>query len=118
MAVATLASLVAAGCGSRNEAPPSTRVSAKVFDPANFDRSARVDNEWLPLNPGTQLIFAGSTKEENSRVPHRLVSTVTDLTKVVNGVRAVMIWERDYTEGSLVEAELAFFSARRRGSPA
>jgi hypothetical protein len=116
MAVATLASLVAAGCGSRNEAALSTRVSAKVFDPANFDRSARVDNEWLPLNPGAQLIFAGSTREENSRVPHRLVSTVTDLTKVVNGVRAVMIWERDYTEGSLVEAELAFFAQDKAGN--
>jgi hypothetical protein len=111
-------SLFASGCGagSQHEAAPSTRVSAKVFDPANFDRSARVDNEWLPLTPGTQLIFAGSTKEESSRVPHRLVSTVTDLTKVVNGVRAVMIWERDYTEGSLVEAELAFFAQDKAGN--
>lgn len=117
LAAAAAASLFASGCGAtpRNEAAPSTRVSAKVFDAANFDRSAKVDNEWLPLSPGVQLIFAGSTKEETSRVAHRLVSTVTDLTKVVNGVRAVMIWERDYTEGSLVEAELAFFAQDKAG---
>lgn len=118
LAAALVGSLVVSGCGgdSRNEAAPATRVSAKVFDPANFDRSATVDNEWLPLRPGTQLVFVGSTKEESSRVPHRLVSTVTDLTKVVNGVRGVMIWERDYTQGNMVEAELALFAQDKAGN--
>ena len=90
---AIMAVLIASGCGAspQQRAASSTPVSAKVFDPANFDRMAKVDNEWLPLIPGTRLFFAGSTKEETGRVPHRLVSTVTDLTKVVNGVRAVMI---------------------------
>lgn len=118
LAVAAVVGLFASGCGAspQHEAAPTTRVSAKVFDPANFDRSATVDNEWLPLRPGTQLVFVGSTKEESSRVPHRLVSTVTDLTKVVNGVRGVMIWERDYTEGNMVEAELALFAQDKAGN--
>jgi hypothetical protein len=116
--VATVAALITSGCGAspQHKPAPSTPISAKVFDPANFDGTAKVDNEWLPLTPGTQLIFAGSTKEEIGRVPHRLVSTVTDLTKVVNGVRAVMIWERDFTVGSLVEAELAFFAQDKAGN--
>jgi hypothetical protein len=118
LAVAAVVGLFASGCGAspRHEAAPTTRVSAKVFDPANFDRSATVDNEWLPLRPGTQLVFVGSTKEEKSRIPHRLVSTVTDLTKVVNDVRGVMIWERDYTEGNMVEAELALFAQDKAGN--
>lgn len=118
LAAAAVAALFASGSGAspQHEAAPATRVSAKVFDPANFDRSATVDNEWLPFRPGTQLVFLGSTKEDSSRVPHRLVSTVTDLTKVVNGVRGVMIWERDYTEGKLVEAELALFAQDNAGN--
>jgi hypothetical protein len=28
-------------------------VSAKDFDPTNFDDSTSVDNKWFPLNPGT-----------------------------------------------------------------
>jgi len=37
-----------------------------------------------------------------------VVTTVTDLTKVVNGVRTVVIWDRDINEGQLEESELAF----------
>ena len=114
--VIAIAALVVAGCGAQNAAAPSTRVSAKTFDPANFVKSGTVDNEWMPLRPGTQMIFAGSTKEDTGREPHRLVSTVTDLTKVINGVRTTVIWERDYTQGNLVEAELAFFAQDKTGT--
>jgi hypothetical protein len=39
-----------------------------------------------------------------------VVTTVTDLTKEINGVNSMVVWERDYNEGELVEAELAFFA--------
>jgi hypothetical protein len=35
---------------------------------------------------------------------------VTDLTMVVDGIRAVVICERDYTDDEFSEAELAFFA--------
>ena len=35
---------------------------------------------------------------------------VTDLTKVINGVRTVVVWDRDVSNGQLVESELAFFA--------
>jgi hypothetical protein len=79
---------------------------AVVFDPANFDHSATVDNRWLPLRPGMRLVFVGASNDGKKR----LVFTVTDLVKVVAGVRNVVVWDRDYTDGELVEAELAFFA--------
>ncbi len=42
--------------------------------------------------------------------------TVTDLTKVVNGVRAVVVWDRDYASGELQETELAFFAQDNDGN--
>jgi hypothetical protein len=36
--------------------------------------------------------------------------TVTDLTKVVDGVRTVVIWDRDVNAGRLTEGELAFMA--------
>ena len=42
--------------------------------------------------------------------------TVTDLNKVINGVRTVVIFDRDYSRGELLEAELAFFSQDRDGN--
>jgi hypothetical protein len=35
---------------------------------------------------------------------------VTDVTKVINGVNAVVIWDRDFQNGALVEEELALMA--------
>jgi hypothetical protein len=45
-----------------------------------------------------------------------VVTTVTDLTKEINGVDTMVVWERDYTEGEEVEAELAFFAQDNDGN--
>jgi hypothetical protein len=84
----------------------SSRALGPVFDAGNFRRSATVDNEWLPLRPGTKFVFTGKSVDGEKR----LVFIVTDLVKVVGGVRSAVVWDRDYTDGELVEAELAFFA--------
>jgi hypothetical protein len=81
-----------------------------VYDRTKFSDPTNIDHRWLPLKPGTQLVYEGYTEEDDERVPHRLVVTVTDLTKVIDGVRNVVLWDRDYSAGELVEAELAFFA--------
>ena len=105
--------LTAAACGGR-AAPLAVDVGG--FDRGNFERSNVIDNEWLPLTPGTQSTFVGSTTEEGKRIPHQLVSTVTDLTKTVDGVRVLVVWERDLSRGALEEAELAFFAQDEHGN--
>ncbi len=30
------------------------------FDPASFDRSTQIDNEWMPLKPGTRFTYEGT----------------------------------------------------------
>jgi hypothetical protein len=71
-----------------------------------------VDNKWMPYTPGTQFVYTGRSNDGEKR----LVFTVTDLVKVVGGVRNVVIWDRDYTDGELVEAELAFFAQDKSGT--
>lgn len=92
-------------------------VSDTDFNPRNFGpSSARITNEFLPLKPGTQFTYVGTTIEEGERIHHRVVFTVTDLTKVIGGVRSVVIWDRDFAAGQLVEAEIAFFAQAKDGS--
>jgi len=86
------------------------------FNRKNFDRSTSIDNPWFPLKPGTRFVHKGFTTEAGKRVPHRLVTTVTDLTKVIDGVRTVVIWVEDYRAGQLMEAELAFFAQDKDGT--
>jgi hypothetical protein len=102
--------------------PPASDGRATVerefedFDPKSFDRPTTIDNPWWPLNPGTQFVYKGFTTENDQRVPHRLESTVTDLTKVINGVRAVVVYEKDFSDEQLVESELAFFAQDNDGN--
>ncbi|GBD22139.1 hypothetical protein HRbin28_02616 [bacterium HR28] len=87
------------------------------FDRALFDaNSIKIDNQWWPLTPGTQFIYEGHSIENDEKVAHRIVFTVTDLTKEIAGVRTLVIFDRDYQNGQLVEAELTFFAQDRVGN--
>jgi hypothetical protein len=87
-----------------------TVVIATDFDEVGFNASTTIDNQWLPLEPGVQLVYRGAADVEGERLGARDVFTVTDLTKLVDGVRTVVVWDRDYSAGRLVEAELALFA--------
>lgn len=87
------------------------------FDPANFDESSiNITNEWFPLNPLTQFVYEGSTLEDNERIPHRVIFTVTDYTKTIGGVKTVVCWDQDYADGVLEESELVFFAQDKNGN--
>jgi hypothetical protein len=91
--------------------------NAKDLERARFENSAHIDNRWLPFTPGTQFVYEGSAiVDEEDRQPRRVVTTVTDLTKVIDGVRVLVIWETDYTAGKLSEPELAFFAQDDAGN--
>jgi len=97
----------------KNKAPEDM---LEVLDQNNFDRSAKVDNKWFPLQPGMQWVYKGGTVEDNKRVSRRVVQTVTDLTKVVHGVRTVVVWDVDYKGGQLKESEIVFFAQDKDGN--
>ena len=90
------------------------------FKAGNFPHKPRVDNTWLPMEPGTRSEFSGTVKDLTTSPPevhtHRIVSIVTGLTKEIDGVRTVVLWDRDYSDGVLEESELAFFAQTEKGA--
>jgi hypothetical protein len=87
------------------------------FAGAVFSNPSKVDNKWYPLQPGTQLVYEGFTEDENGeRTAHQLIFTVTDLTKVINGVKCAVLWDRDLAEGEMEENELTFFAQDDAGN--
>jgi hypothetical protein len=87
--------------------------ASPAFDPKNFSaRSIDVDNPFLPLTPGSQFTLTGTTTAGN----HEVVFTVTNVTKWVNHVRTVAIWDRDFQDGELAEEELAFMAQDDAGN--
>jgi hypothetical protein len=109
-----------ASCGAaqdRGTAAKPPEQTLPAFHAGSFARSIPITNAWMPLKPGTRFVFEGTTIEDDgTAVPHRIVINVTDLTKVIGGVRTAVTWDLDYSDGELVEAELAFFAQDTNGT--
>ena len=86
------------------------------LDPNSFARSTTINNEWFPLKPGTQSVFEGYTDEGGQAVHHRVVHVATDLTKVIGGVRTVVVWVVDYSNDQLIEKEVCFYAQDNDGT--
>jgi len=88
-------------------------VTEKDFAVKNFSaRSITVDNTFLPLPPGKQWTLTGTTTAGK----HEVVFTVTNVTKWVDHVRTVVLWDRDFQDGVLAEEELAFMAQDDAGN--
>jgi uncharacterized membrane protein YkoI len=62
------------------------------------------------------MIFEGEAIEGGVRKKHRFVSNVTSLTKVIGGVRTVVGYDLDYSDGELVESEIYFLAQDDAGN--
>lgn len=50
------------------------------------------------------------------RLPHRRVYTVTDVTKEINGVRAVLVLDQDFDGGEVAEQSLNYYAEDNDGN--
>jgi hypothetical protein len=96
-ATALAASLAAAGSAS-----------GAVFT----STSARVDNQWFPLKPGTTALYKGV----KDGLPARDLFKVTHKTHSINGVRCVVIDDRLYLAGRLAERTTDWYAQDKAGN--
>ncbi|MDP9467850.1 MAG: hypothetical protein M3P32_03810 [Chloroflexota bacterium] len=89
---------------------------AVTFDPGSFSDPTTIDNPYLPMVPGTRLVLKGQADRGGGLTAHRVVSTVTDLTKVINGVTSRVVMDRDISESVLAELELSFYAQDDAGN--
>ena len=135
IAIVGLLGLLWGGCATRTELPtaplslrsmergtaaPAARSETKPpgqveyceqfvpFTAARFSHPRQIDNPWSPLVPGTQYVLQGEAGA--GQIPHQVVFTVTDVIKEIGGIETVVLWDRDFDQGILAEAELAFFA--------
>jgi hypothetical protein len=79
---------------------------APTIDPAAFTMT--IDNPYLPLIPGTTLIYEGDGE--------RIEVAVTGRTRVVMGVETIAVRDRAYEEGALVEDTEDWFAQDAAGN--
>ena len=102
--------------GSADPEPNAGALLTEEFPYGRFGDPTTIDNHWLPLVPGTTRTWEGETVEGDEAAPHRVVMSVTDLTKVIDGVETVVIVEQDFSDDELVEAEIAFIAQDDEGA--
>lgn len=110
--------LALAGCGggASGDAPP-LKAAAAQFEPSRFTQSpARGANPYLPLKPGTQSVREGATSVGGRRVPHRVTTTVTDVYRVVDGVKTVLVIDDEVDAGQVSQLSLDYLAEDRDGN--
>ena len=90
--------------------------SASQYDPSNFGDPATGANQWLPLNPGVQWTREGTVNAGNRTLTHQVVSTVTDVSKPVDGVRTVIVLDQDTNGGQIAEQSLDYEAEDKHGN--
>jgi hypothetical protein len=89
--------------------------SAINFDRTAFQPSPKIDNKWYSLTPGMQYTTTGTVTNAEGSIERTVIHSVTGLTKMVDGVKTQVLWDRDYADGELVESELAMFAQTESG---
>jgi hypothetical protein len=122
-AIGALGLVPLAACGTSGPegtaSPPGPSAAASSGAPAAkgvFTAPDHADNRMFPLTPGTEFTYQGRIVEGGRSKQHSVVFTVSDLTKVADGVRTVVAWDRDFLEGRLQEQELALFAQDDQGN--
>jgi hypothetical protein len=81
----------------------------------HVERAVRA-NPWQPLTPGLQSVARGFVNAGSRRLPHIRVYTVTDVVKVIDGVRSVAVLDQDLDGGQVTEQAIDFLSIDARGT--
>lgn len=113
--------LVWLGCDDSSRGPTAPSIAEtecgvrNTFNAKDFRNSEYITNVWFPLKPGRVFILDGTANRGGGVAEHRVVFTVSDMTKVIDGVTTVVMWDRDYSKNQLgayqlAEVELAFFA--------
>lgn len=90
--------------------PTDTVTTLPTPDPADF--VTKIDNPWMPWQPGSRWVYTGSSEDG----PERTVVTVTDRTKVVAGIEAVVVHDVVYRNGVLLEDTYDWYAQDREGN--
>ena len=82
----------------------------QVLDPANFVDPTLNTNAFQPLKPGIQWVRGGTTLVGNREVPHSVISTMTDVIRMIEGVRTVAMFEESTDSGEVAQVGIDYLA--------
>lgn len=110
--IAVLGLVAACPATAQNTVKP-TRLP---FDAANFVDPTLSTNRYHPTRPGTQWIRAGTTEVGARKVPHMVISTMTDVTRVIDGVMAVAMLDQSTDSAEIAQVGFDYLALDKDGN--
>ena len=87
-----------------------------VFDPADFVDPTLDTNPFHPLKPGVQWVRAGTTEDGSRVVPLEVISTMTDVIRVIDGVPTIAMLDESTDAGEVSQVGIDYFALDRDGN--
>jgi hypothetical protein len=103
---AIIGSVLVLMVGCTSSSSQGHKAYAPHIKPADF--TTKLDNEYFPLKPGTTFVYEGGAE--------RGEMTVTHNTKKVMGVECVVVDDRGYEAGKLIEKTYDWFAQDKQGT--
>ena len=118
--IATLVTVavLGAGCGVGGaSAKPDTWTGTKVtFDPANFVDPRLNTNPFHPTKPGQQFVRGGTTEVGSRVVPHEIISTMTDVIRVIDGVPTIAMLDESTDSRDVAQQGMDYLALDKDGN--
>ena len=86
------------------------------FNSANFVNPLKKTNEYHPLLPGMQWIRGGTTEVGSRKVPHRIITTMTDVVRIIDGVPAIAMLDQSEDSGEIAQVGFDYLAIDKDGN--
>src|ERR671911_2185763 len=103
---AIIGSVLVLMAGCTNSSSQEQKSYTPHIDPADF--TTTIDNEYFPMKPGTTFLYEGKGERDEMRVTHH--------TKKVMGVECVVVDDRAWEDGKLIEKTYDWFAQDNKGT--
>jgi hypothetical protein len=110
---------IIAGCSNDSDSDSegnSVESTHFEFDPANFVDPTTSTNEYHPLRPGMQWIRTGTTEVGSREVPLVVISTMTDVIRVIDGVPTVAMLDQSTDSGEIAQVGIDYLALDKDGN--
>ena len=87
-----------------------------AFDPANFVDPRLDTNPFHPLKPGLQWVRAGTTEVGSRIVPHEIITTMTDVIRVIDGVTTIAMLDESTDSGEVSQIGMDYLALDKDGN--
>ena len=110
--------LVSVGCSSSSKAKArDTNVGTRVtFNAANFVDPTLDTNLFHPLKPGLQWVRAGTTEVGSRKVPHEIITTMTDVIRTIDGVPTIAMLDESTDSGEISQRSIDYMALDKDGN--